>query len=455
VGQGITGWVAEHGVAQNLGNAAQDARSATIPGTDDDLDESLLVAPMNYDDAVIGVIVLAKLGLNKFSADDLRLLEIYASIAAQAMANADSTERLRAQSERLAQQVANQRELLRVTESILGTLDTQTLLHEIAERLAALLFFDNIGVDVYDQPAGLLRPIFARGTNAADYLGRTMTDQLGVSGYVVRSGEAELIQDELSDPRVAHFDAGPQQGALIAAPLRSRDRVTGLLTVERLGEGARFTDEEFELVKLFAGHVAIALQNAETHRAVEIRAQTDALTGLKNHGALTDHIRLAVGRGDPFALLMLDLDQFKEFNDHSGHEAGNVLLSRLAGVLREACRESDEIFRYGGDEFAIMLPKTSTEGALEVARKVRAAVRQMGGGRRGGGRVSCSVGVAVYPDDAADAGAVLVAADRALYVAKRRGRDGIATAPEGLSLEGEFLPPPTPVDMTGDAYSAA
>jgi diguanylate cyclase (GGDEF)-like protein len=453
VGQGITGWVAQHGVAQNLGNAAQDERSATIPGTDDDLDESLLVAPMNYDGAVIGVIVLAKLGLNKFSADDLRLLEIYAAFAAQAMANADSTERLRAQSERLAQQVANQRELLRVTESILGTLDTQTLLHEIAERLATLIFFDNIGVDVYDESAGLLRPIFARGVNAADYLGRTMSDQLGVSGYVVRSGEAELVQDELSDPRISHFDSGPQAGALIAAPLRSRDRVTGLLTVERLGAGASFTDEEFELVKLFAGHVAIALQNAETHRAVEIRAQTDALTGLKNHGALVDHIRLAVARGDSFALLMLDLDQFKEFNDHSGHEAGNVLLTRLAGVLREACRESDEIFRYGGDEFAIMLPKTSTEGALEVARKVRAAVHRIGG-RRGGARVSCSVGVAVYPNDAADAGSVLVAADRALYVAKRRGRDRVATAADGLSLEGEFLPPPTPVDMTGEAYSA-
>ncbi len=454
VGEGITGWVAQHGVAQNLANAAQDERSATIPGTDDDLDESLLVAPMNYDNAVIGVIVLAKLGLKQFSADDLRLLEIYASIAAQAMANADSTERLRAQSERLAQQVANQRELLRVTESILGTLDTQTLLHEIAERLAALLFFDNIGVDVYDEEAGLLRPIFARGVNAADYLGRTMSDQLGVSGHVVRSGEAELVQDELADPRVQPYGSGAQPGALIIAPLRSRDHVTGLLAVERLGSGARFTEEEFELVKLFAGHVAIALQNAETHRAVEIRAQTDALTGLKNHGALTDHIRRAVGRGDSFALLMLDLDQFKEFNDHSGHEAGNVLLSRLAGVLRGACRESDEIFRYGGDEFAIVLPNSSPEGALEVARKVRTAVHQMGGGRRGR-RVSCSVGVAVYPLDATDTGSILVAADRALYVAKRQGRDQIATAAEGLSLAGEFLPPPTPVDMTGDAYSAA
>jgi diguanylate cyclase (GGDEF)-like protein/excisionase family DNA binding protein len=455
VGDGITGWVAEHGIAQILGDAAKDPRSRTIPGTEENLDESLLVAPLKFDDVVMGVIVLAKLGLNQFSPDDLRLLEIYASIAAQAMVNADAAEQMRAQSERLGQQVANQRELLRVTESILGTLDTQELLHEIAERLAALLFFDNIGVDVYDHAAGTLRPIFARGTNAAEYLSRTIRDSEGIGGYVVRSGEAELVQDEIGDGRVLHFaKVGPQAGALIAAPLRGRDGVTGLLTVERLGVEARFSDEEFDLVKLFAGHVSIALQNAEAHRAVEIRAQTDALTGLKNHGALTDHIRQAVGRGDSFALLMLDLDNFKAFNDQRGHEAGNVLLERIADVLRENVRESDEIFRYGGDEFAVVLPTTTLGGALAVARKIRNAVGKSGGLRRTP-RVSCSVGVAVYPLDGTDAGSIVVAADRACYVAKRRGRDQIATAADGLSLAGEFLPPPTPVDISGEAYSAA
>ncbi len=98
-----------------------------------------LLAPMLFDDEVIGVIVLAKLGLNQFSSDDLRLLEIYASIAAQAIANADATERLRAKSEELARQLHSQRELLRVTESILTTLDTQAVLEEIASRLQALI----------------------------------------------------------------------------------------------------------------------------------------------------------------------------------------------------------------------------------------------------------------------------------------------------------------------------
>ena len=91
VGEGITGWVAAHGVAQYLPTRATDPRAMTIPGTEDDLDESMLLAPMLYEDQVLGVLVLSKLGLDQFTEDDLRLLEIYASFAAQAMANADAT----------------------------------------------------------------------------------------------------------------------------------------------------------------------------------------------------------------------------------------------------------------------------------------------------------------------------------------------------------------------------
>ena len=92
VGTGITGWVAVHGVAQMLPDASNDPRATTIPGTDEDLDESMLLAPMTFDDQVLGVVVLSKLGLHQFDEDDLRLLVIYASLAAQAMANADTTE---------------------------------------------------------------------------------------------------------------------------------------------------------------------------------------------------------------------------------------------------------------------------------------------------------------------------------------------------------------------------
>ncbi len=448
VGQGVTGWVARHGLAQNVGDAAKDRRAQTIPGTEDDLDESLLLAPMLYEDEVIGVIVLAKLGLNQFSADDLRLLEIYASIAAQAMANADATERLSAQSKALERQLNNQRELLRVTESILSTLDTQALLEEIAERLKALVQVDNICVDVHDQRAGVLRPIFARGTQAVEYLATTIPDDQGVGGYVLKTGEAQLVQAQLTDKRVVHFALGPEPGAMIVAPLRGADRIRGVLTIERLGAGARFAEEEFELVKLFAAHVSIALQNAETHRAVELRAETDTLTGLWNHGALIDHIDDLVSQRAGFAMLMVDLDFFKRYNDRFGHQAGNVMLKHIAAVLRGSCRETDQVFRYGGDEFVLVLPSTSLSGARTVAEKVQAAVRSVNDGRPSPIPLTCSIGMAVFPTDGEDGQSIILAADRACYAGKRAGRARIATAIEGLALAGEFQPTePTPLEI--------
>ena len=458
VGEGITGWVARYGLAQSVPDASKDKRSKTMPGTAENLDESLLLAPMLYEDEVIGVIVLAKLGLNQFSSDDLRLLEIYASIAAQAMANADSTERLRAQSEALTRQLNSQRELLRVTESILSTLDTQALLEEIAERLNTLVQVDNICVDLHDQRAGLLVPLFARGVQAEEYLAVSIPDDQGIGGYVLKTGEAQLVQDQLTDSRVIHFEStGPEAGAMIVAPLRGADRVRGVLTIERLGEDAKFDDEEFELVKLFAAHVSIALQNAETHRAVELRAETDALTGLWNHGALIQHIDRLVEQGGRFAMLMVDLDYFKRYNDRFGHQAGNVMLQQIASLLRSACRDSDQVFRYGGDEFALLLPSTTFAGARTVAAKIQESIGAGVDGRGMPVELTCSIGVAVYPKDGIDGQQVILAADRAVYAGKRAGRARIATAVEGLALAADFQPTePTPIDSAREpAYSAA
>jgi diguanylate cyclase (GGDEF)-like protein len=456
VGQGITGWVALHGLAQNLGDAASDPRTETIPGTEDDLPESLLVAPMLYEGRVIGLIVLAKLGLNQFGADDLRLLEIYASIASQAIVNADATERLRAQSATLERQVQSQRQLLRVTESILGTLDTPALLEEIASRLGTLLQVDNISVDVYDEQAGVLRPIYAEGTHAIRNLGRAPAQDEGVANHVLQTGEAVLVQNEANDRQGPHLaPPGLLAGARIVVPLRSRDRVTGLLTIERMGETAHFSQEDFELIKLFAGHVSIALHNAAAHEAVELRAQSDGLTGLRNQGSLNLDVARAVQHGNPFSLLMIDLDHFKDVNDRRGHQAGSSILEALAALLPSACREADVVYRYGGDEFAILLPHTTGDGAMGVAAKVATAIRKMTDGPRSAIRITASIGVATFPIDGVDGASVLLAADRACYAAKRNGRNRIATAAEGLALAAEFLPTVTPVDEPDVAYPAA
>src|SRR4029079_4652459 len=159
-------------------------------------------------------------------------------------------------------------------------------------------------------------------------------------------------------------------GSLICVPLRGRDGATGVLTLERIGVDQRFSEEEFELVQLFAAQASIALQNAEVHRAVEIRAQTDDLTGLLNHGTFQNWMARQTLAREPFSLMMLDMDDFKNVNEKLGHQAGDRLLAEISRALVTAGRDTDHVFRYGGDEFALILPGADPAAALGVAERV-------------------------------------------------------------------------------------
>ena len=452
MGEGITGWVARFRVPQLVDDTANDPRAITIPGTDADADESMLLAPMVHEGVCLGVVVLSRQGLRQFTVDDLRLMVIYASFAGQAMANADSTARLREQSDAQERRLRAQRELLRVTESILTTLDQRAVLEQITDSLGALIQCDNIAIEAVDRPTSLLVPLTARGIHAEQYLAPWEPGETGIATWVVAHNEPVLIEDERNDPRVNHFRAtGEIDGSLIVVPLLGPSGAIGVLTLERLGSAVRFDEEEFELVKLFAAQVSIALRNAETFHAAEVRARTDTLTGLLNHGTFKEWLGRSVASREPFGLLIIDLDEFKTINDTLGHQAGDRLLREIAMAILGAARDTDAVFRYGGDEFAVIVPRSDGLGLASVAERVRAAVAVVGGA----GTlwvaeeipVSASIGTASYPIDGRDAEEVLLAADRACFVAKRRGRGRVATAEEGLALAAEFtLSEPTPVD---------
>ncbi len=452
MGEGITGWVARFRVPQLVDDTANDPRAITIPGTPPDADESMLLAPMIQEGVCLGVVVLSRQGLRQFTEDDLRLLVIYASFAGQAMANADATAQLREQSSALERRLRAQRELLRVTESILTTLDQLAVLEGITDRLEALIQCDNIAIEVVERPTGLLVPLTARGIHAEEYLAPWEPGETGVATWVVDHNEPVLIQDERHDPRVNHFRAtGEIEGSLIVVPLIGPSGAAGVLTLERLGTAVRFDEEEFELVKLFAAQVSIALRNAETFQAAEVRARTDNLTGLLNHGTFKDWLARSVAARDPFGLVIIDLDDFRDINNTLGHQAGDRLLREIAQSIVGAARDTDAVFRYGGDEFVVILPRSNAVGLGSVAERIRSAVAAVGGPGTAwvadGMRVSASIGTASYPLDGSDAEEVLLAADRACFVAKRRGRGRVATAEEGLALAAEFtLSEPTPVD---------
>jgi len=191
IGKGLTGWVAVHGEAIRTGDAAADPRGLTV-GSAQDGPESLLVVPMAYEDAVHGVIVVSKLGRDQFGEDDETTLSIFAGFAAQAMVNAANAERVRRQQAELEHQLASQRRLLEVSESLLSTLDPTGVLEMIADSLKALVPYDSLTIYKIDREAGVRRAVVARDRYADVILDYAPPMGTGLAGWVIEHAEAAL-----------------------------------------------------------------------------------------------------------------------------------------------------------------------------------------------------------------------------------------------------------------------
>ena len=428
VGEGLTGWVAANGRSLRLADATRDARSVVLG---DRRPESMLLVPMIQDDVVRGVIVVSALGTDRFDADDEVTLTIFAAAAVQALINAENLDRLRHQQAEMELQLEGQRRLLEVNERLLGTLDPAGVLELIADSLRAIVPYDSLTIYRVDREAGVRRAVIARDRFADEILAHESPLGPGLTGWVIDHGEAVLANDAHNDPRSVQVPNTPfEPESIMVVPLLVSGDTIGTLNIGRLGDGdTHFTPNEFELTKLFAGQASIAMQNAQTHREVRVRAEQDALTGLRNHGAFQREIGAAVEAGRPFAVLMLDLDAFKRFNDTLGHPAGDGLLVEIAAAMTSATRDTDRLYRYGGDEFAAILPGADRVIAHEVAERIRRAVRDRttaGGGSGADPRpsVTISAGVGCYPEDGRTKDELVAVADRALYLVKpERGLD--------------------------------
>lgn len=189
-------------------------------------------------------------------------------------------------------------------------------------------------------------------------------------------------------------------------------------------------DEDRALTASFQG--AIAIEKSLFHEEIVQLAKTDGLTGLKNHRTfheeLDEEIQRAKRFNKHFALLLIDIDYFKGFNDTYGHQEGDAALKWLSGVLRRNVRSIDSTARYGGEEFTIILPEASYDGGSKVAEKIRREISKHSFNIRGRmGRFTVSIGISMFPDDAIDKEGLIKAADNALYMAKRMGRNRVVT----------------------------
>ena len=421
IGEGLTGWVAEHGRSLRIGDAVSDSRSILMGDTS--RPESMLVVPMVFEEVVHGVVVVSAIGRDRFDADDGTTLSIFAAWAAQAIVNAANLERLQRQQAELELQLEGQRRLLEVNERLLASLDPGGVLDLIADSLKAIVPYDSLTIYRVDEGAGIRRAVIARDDFAELILADEGPIGSGLTGWVISHREAVLSNQAHLDPRSVQVPGTPfEPESIIVVPLLVEGAPIGTLNIGRMGEAASFSENEFELTKLFAGQASIALQNAETHGAVRVRAEQDALTGLRNHGAFQRELGESVDAGRPFAVLMLDLDEFKTFNDAMGHPAGDSLLAAIARAMSGAVRDGDRLYRYGGDEFAAILPGADRLVAHEVAERIRAVVSDRPVGIAGPA-VTVSVGIGCYPDDGRTKDELTAVADRSLYLLKPGDRD--------------------------------
>ena len=252
---------------------------------------------------------------------------------------------------------------------------------------------------------------------------------------VQKSGKELLVDDLAQDPglRPPAIAAGRDGLSIVCMPLRVKSRLMGAVYLDNTDETSAFGPREREFAEILAEHAAIAIENALLYR----KSTQDRVTNVYNHSAfeqfLDDELDLARRGGYPLGLLMIDVDDFKEINDVHGHEVGNDVLRNVAYTLSTTVRGADivargkpnapVVARYGGDEFEIILPNATREGALSTAKRLATLFKGqkfMCGTKRL--KLSVSIGVAVFPLDATDTHELLLRADEALYNAKRAGK---------------------------------
>lgn len=388
---------------------------------------SLYAVPMWREEKLTGALNLTFDRKYTMSASHWNMLVAMTQQAALALERT----KLLSDAQRAARESASLYQIGLVTTSSLQIDEVMRLIYEQVNRVVQP---DTFYIAFYDEAQNELQyDIFVEeGKNLPPFKARL--DSAGIASWVIRNRRPIFIQHRSMELEQLPFEGnvvGSTTQSSISVPLIAKDKIVGVMSVQAI-EPEAFDQHHLHLLTSIASQAALALENARLHATVNEQAQHDSLTGAYNHGTFIDKLdrTCAAAREDhsTVALVMLDIDKFKLYNDTYGHLVGNDVLRSVVAAIQGHIKGTDVVGRWGGEEFAIMLPSVSRAQARLITERIRQTVAQNIMRDMQNQPIpspTVSQGIAMYPDDGTHSEELIGKADTALYRAKDLGRNHI------------------------------
>jgi len=422
-GEGIAGRVFKEGKPLLIEEGTKDPSFKKFDNIKEGL-KSIISVPLKIKNRTIGVVNADNRRKGDiFTNDDLQLLSTFANEAAVAIENV-----------RLHQEIKNQLKehtlIYKINNLINSTLDLKAVLAKIVKSIWKYFNYLICDVLLLDEQK---ENLYIAATD--EYLAenrRNIRIKLGegVTGKVAATGKPLLVPDITKFE--GYIPLMKEVRSEVAVPLKVKNELIGVLNVESKKLNA-FDERDLRLLSILSTPVAIAIQNAWLHQQMKNLAITDGLTGLYNFRYLQECLEEEVKRAQryerPLALIMADIDYFKDYNDTYGHLEGDKALKSMANILRSNVREVDVVGRYGGEEFIIILPEAGKEEAQEIAERIRLKVERYKFINKKDHpdekKLTLSLGVTSCFQEIISPQGLIYKADQALYQAKRKGRNRV------------------------------
>jgi diguanylate cyclase (GGDEF)-like protein len=327
-----------------------------------------------------------------------------------------------------------------VAKALTSSLDLDSILQTIMEKMAEYFQPDTWSLLMVDHERDELYFAIAVGSASEALKNIRLKVGEGIAGHVAKHGERLVVPDVMTDPRFAkRIDEMTkwETRSIVCFPVQSRLRVLGVIQLVNV-DMEHFGDQEIFFLQSLCDYAAIAIENARAVEKIQELTITDDCTGLYNARHLYKTLETEVYRssrfGYEFTVLFIDLDHFKQVNDTNGHLVGSKLLAEIGYLIKAQLRLIDYAFRYGGDEFVVLLPQTGKDSALVVAKRLRDSLRTSMFCKDEGLNlnVRASMGVATYPHDAKTPHDIIRQADEMMYLVKNTSRDNIGIAQRGV-----------------------